>query len=105
VRACCCAPLRHFSEVKPPMPLHRVNAFLMVVADEGNGVREYAGKAGWSPSVMTQELLRLGDRKGVVSGAGLITHQRDSNDLTRSLSFGTAEGKAVMDRVVAALKP
>lgn len=56
------------------MPLSYVTAMLHVGMDEGRGVAEYAAKENLSPTVMTRNLLDIGDRnRQREEGYGLIT--------------------------------
>jgi DNA-binding MarR family transcriptional regulator len=79
--------------------------FLQVAVDEGKGVTEYAGKAGVSPTVMARHLLDIGDRnRNREEGFGLITQERDVNDLRRHHARVTQIGKALLNKIVNALK-
>jgi DNA-binding MarR family transcriptional regulator len=87
------------------MPLQYVYTFLLVATDEGKGGTEYAQKVGVSPTAMTRHLLDIGDRnRALEHGFGLITQERDRHDLRRHHARVTPQGKALMNRIVNALK-
>jgi hypothetical protein len=97
--------LEPFREIRPTMPLQYVYTFLMVACEEGKGVTEYAQKAGISPTVMTRHLLDIGDRnRAREEGFGLVTQERDKYDLRRTHSRVTPVGKALMHKIINALK-
>ena len=97
--------LEPFRAIRSTMPLQYVYTFLQVACDEGKGVTEYAQKAGISVTVMTRHLLDIGDRnRQREEGFGLITQERDRNDLRRHHARVTPTGKALMNRIVNALK-
>jgi DNA-binding MarR family transcriptional regulator len=79
--------------------------FLLVCEEEGLGVVEYAIKRDISPTVMTRNLLDIGDRnRQREEGLGLVTQERDLWDLRRHNSFVTSKGKSLMQEVIAVLK-
>jgi DNA-binding MarR family transcriptional regulator len=97
--------LEPFREIRGTMPLQYVYTFLMVATDEGKGGTEYAKDAGVSPTVMTRHLLDIGDRnRSMEEGFGLITQERDRNDLRRHHARVTPQGKALVRRFMNALK-
>lgn len=97
--------LEPFREIRPTMPLQYVYTFLQVACDEGCGVMEYAKAAGVSPTVMTRHLLDIGDRnRNREEGFGLVTQERDRNDLRRHHARVTPRGKVLMRRLINALK-
>lgn len=87
------------------LPLGYVLTFLEVCVDEGKGVMEYAERAEVPPTVMTRHLLDIGDRnRAREEGFGLITQERDKLDLRRHHARITPKGKALMHRMMQALK-
>jgi DNA-binding MarR family transcriptional regulator len=97
--------LEPFREIRATMPLQYVYTFLMVATEEGKGVTEYAEKAGVAPTVMTRHLLDIGDRnRAREEGFGLVTQERDKEDLRRTHSRVTPTGKALMHKLMNALK-
>jgi hypothetical protein len=87
------------------LPLGYVITFLEVCVDEGKGVMEYAERAEVPPTVMTRHLLDIGDRnRAREEGFGLITQERDKFDLRRHHARVTPKGKALMHRMMQALK-
>lgn len=97
--------LEPFMDIRSTMPLQYVITFLRVATDEGKNVNEYAQAAGMSPSVMTRHLLDLGDRnRAREEGFGLITQERNQQDLRRHHARITPRGKALMRRIMNALR-
>jgi hypothetical protein len=97
--------LEPFRDIRSTMPLQYVYTFLMVATDEGKGGSEYAKDAGVSPTVMTRHLLDIGDRnRQREEGFGLITQDRDNEDLRRHHAKITPAGKALMHKIITALK-
>jgi hypothetical protein len=97
--------LEPFRALRPTMPLQYVYTFLQVATEEGKGVTEYARSAGVSPTVMTRHLLDIGERnRAREEGFGLITQHRDKEDLRRHHAKITPVGKALMHKIITALK-
>lgn len=97
--------LKQFRDLSPNMPLSYVIAFLTVAEEEGESVNEYAGKLDISPTVMTRNLLDIGDRNRVKeAGLGLITAERDLYDLRRHNNRVTAKGRAMIHTITSALR-
>jgi DNA-binding MarR family transcriptional regulator len=97
--------LEPFRDLRSTMPLQYVYTFLQVATEEGLGVTEYAASAGVSPTVMTRHLLDIGDRnRAGEEGFGLVTQERDRKDLRRHHARITPIGKALMNKIVRALK-
>lgn len=97
--------LEPFRAIRPTMPLQYVYTFLMVATNEGKGVVGYAKDAGVSPTVMTRHLLDIGDRnREREQGFGLVTQERDVQDLRRHHARITPRGKALMHKIITALK-
>jgi DNA-binding MarR family transcriptional regulator len=94
-----------FIALKPGMPMSYFRTFLLVAEEEGLGVNDYAGKVESSPTVMTRNLLDIGDRNRLrEEGLGLITQERDLFDLRRHNAKVTPKGKALMHKMITALK-
>jgi hypothetical protein len=86
--------LKPFREINRSMPLSYIDAFLLVAMEEGKGVAEYASAAQISPTVMTRNLLDIGDRnRRRESGYGLVTQERDLFDLRKHNGRVTSVGK------------
>lgn len=99
-----------FRQINPSMPLSYLTAFLLVAAEEGKGVAEYAEAASTpgiepvSPTVMTRNLLDIGERnRQREAGYGLITQERDLFDLRKHNARITTRGKAFMNAIRRAL--
>jgi DNA-binding MarR family transcriptional regulator len=96
--------LKNFTDLRPTMPLQYVMTYLQVCMEEGKGVLEYAADAGVPPTVMTRHLLDIGDRNRVgEQGFGLVTQERDRNDLRRHHARITTAGHALIRRMRQAL--
>jgi DNA-binding MarR family transcriptional regulator len=97
--------LKPFRDVNPSIPLSYITAMLLVAIDEGRAVSDYASKVNISPTVMTRNLLDIGDRnRQREEGYGLITSERDLYDLRKHNAKITAKGKALVHHVLNALK-
>lgn len=97
--------LKPFRTLNPVMPLNYVIAFLTVAAEEGQGVAEYAGKLDISPTVMTRNLLDIGDRnRHKEAGMGLISQDRDLFDLRKHNARVTPKGRALVHTIMTSLK-
>jgi DNA-binding MarR family transcriptional regulator len=97
--------LEPFRGLKPIVPLTYVIAFLEVAAEEGLGVSDYAQKLDTVPTVMTRNLLDIGDRnRQREEGLGLITQERDLHDLRKHNAFVTPKGKSLLQKSMAASK-
>lgn len=103
--------LEPFRRVNPSMPLSYIVAFLLVALEEGKGVSEYAADASApgippvSPTVMTRNLLDIGDRnRQREEGLGLITQERDLYDLRKHNAKITPKGKGLIAAVKRALQ-
>lgn len=97
--------LKPFRDVNPSMPLSYITAMLLVAMEEGKAVSEYAAKVNISPTVMTRNLLDIGDRnRQREEGYGLITQERDIYDLRKHNAKITAKGKALLHHVLNAFK-
>jgi DNA-binding MarR family transcriptional regulator len=97
--------LKPFRDLNPSMPLSYITAMLLVGMEEGKGVAEYAAKINISPTVMTRNLLDIGDRnRQREEGYGLVTQQRDLFDLRKHNAKVTPKGKALVHEVMIALR-
>lgn len=97
--------LEPFRQINPSMPLSYIIAFLEVELDEGKGVAEYAAKLGLSPTVMTRNLLDIGDRnRQREEGYGLITQERDLFDLRKHNAKITPKGLALTNAYIRGLQ-
>jgi DNA-binding MarR family transcriptional regulator len=97
--------LQQFTALRPTMPLQYVMTYLLVAMEEGKGVTELAKIAEVPPTVMTRHLLDIGDRnRAREEGFGLISQERDRNDLRRTHAKFTPKGKALLHRMMTALK-
>ena len=65
--------LKPLSNLRRPVPLPSLTAFLMVVLDEGRGVNEYARAVGIHRAAMSRNLHAIGDRaRNGGPGLGLV---------------------------------
>lgn len=96
--------LEPFRAVYGVMPLQQAYAFLLVAMEEGEGVTEYARRAGVSQSVMTRHLLDLGDfNRRHEPGLGLIVQRPDPLNRRKHQTFLTDKGAALAAQVYRAL--
>jgi DNA-binding MarR family transcriptional regulator len=73
--------------------------------EEGKGVSEYARKVNIPAAVMTRNLLDIGDRnRRREEGYGLVTQERDKFDLRKHNAKVTPKGKALLHKVMTALR-
>jgi DNA-binding MarR family transcriptional regulator len=97
--------LQPFDDLSPRMPLSYVMAFLQVAVQEGQQVGDYAQKRGISATVMTRNLLDIGDlNRQREPGLGIVTTERDLFDLRKHNTKVTPKGAGLMAKVVNALK-
>lgn len=97
--------LKPFRDLKPNIPLSYVLTYLQVAAEEGRGVNDYAADAGIAASVMTRNLLDVGDRnRAREEGLGLITQERDLFDLRKHNAKITAKGRTRMREMMHAIR-
>jgi hypothetical protein len=79
------------------MPLQHAYTFLLVALNEGQGVMEYAEKAGVAQTVMTRQLLDIGSQnRKREPGYGLVMQRLDPLNLRRHQTFLTKEGRALL---------
>lgn len=96
--------LKPFRDINPSMPLSYITAYLLVGMNENKGVAEYAKQVDISPTVMTRNLLDIGERnRQREPGFGLITQTRDLYDLRKHNARPTPKGKALANHVLAAI--
>jgi DNA-binding MarR family transcriptional regulator len=94
-----------FKAVRPTMPLQHAYTFMLVAMEEGLGVTEYAERAGVAQTVMTRHLLDIGmQNRKREPGYGLVTQRADPLDMRRHQAFLTHEGRALLRKVLLALK-
>jgi hypothetical protein len=75
-------------------PIAYIRAFALVASKEGLTVAEYAERAGIAPTVMTRNLLDLGEvNRQREAGLGLIVQERDPFDLRKHRARLTAKGR------------
>jgi DNA-binding MarR family transcriptional regulator len=87
------------------LPAAYIKAALLVAIEEGLGVSDYAERAGASPTVMTRNLLDIGDRnRQRGEGLGLVTQQRDVMDLRKHRAKLTPKGATLLRDVLRALR-
>lgn len=76
-----------FLAVRPTMPMQYWNTFLMIAADEGLSVIEYARRAGLSQSVMSRHILDIGDKSrhgAMVSGSSRPSTRTTASEKSKS---------------------
>jgi DNA-binding MarR family transcriptional regulator len=94
-----------FRALRPTMPLQHAYTFLLVAEEEGLGVKEYAERAGVPQTVMTRHLLDIGQMTRFREpGLGLVMQRQDPLDLRKHQSFLTPKGKALLHRVIGAVR-
>jgi DNA-binding MarR family transcriptional regulator len=89
-----------FRVIGPTMTMQQAHTFLLVAAEEGCGVQEYADRADVTQPVMTRILLALGRRrqKGAL-GYGLVQQVTDTEDFRKRQTFLTAKGNALIREI------
>lgn len=86
-------------------PISYIRAFCLVARKEGLTVAEYAAQAGIPPSVMTRNLLDLGDlNRHRERGLELVTSVRDPYDLRRHRAMLTPRGRKLAHDIDVALR-
>ncbi|MET4017724.1 MarR family winged helix-turn-helix transcriptional regulator [Bradyrhizobium sp. S3.2.12] len=76
------------------LPAAYIRAFILVGKKEGLSVSEYAQQLQISPTVMTRNLLDIGDRnRQREKGFQLITQERDPYDLRKHRARLTPRGR------------
>lgn len=97
--------LEPFRAHNPTMPLQLAFTFLMVAADEGQPVSEYARKLGMAPGVMARNLLDLGDyNRRREPGLELVSDKFDPLDRRIHRKFLTHKGQALVGAISRAME-
>jgi DNA-binding MarR family transcriptional regulator len=92
--------LKPLANLKRPMPLPSLTAFLLVAHDEGKGVNAYARAAGIDRAIMSRTLHAIGDRARTGGpGLGLITMQPHPTDPKRVQIFMTSTGRSIAKEI------
>jgi DNA-binding MarR family transcriptional regulator len=87
------------------LPAAYIRAFLLVCKKEGLGVSEYAQQVEISPTVMTRNLLDIGDRnRQREKGLELITQERDPYDLRKHRAKLTPKGRKLIHDITVSLR-
>lgn len=94
-----------FYQMRPNVPLSYLRTFLLIAEEEGLGVADYAEQANIAPSVMTRNMLDIGERnRHKEEGMNLIVTERDPFDLRKHNTRVTPKGKGTVRQWVSALK-
>jgi DNA-binding MarR family transcriptional regulator len=97
--------LEPFRAHNSTMPLQLAFTFLMVAADEGRPVSEYARAAGMAPGVMARNLLDLGDyNRRREPGLMLVEERIDPMDRRIHRKFLTQKGRALVGAISRAME-
>jgi DNA-binding MarR family transcriptional regulator len=98
--------LKPFFDLEHPvLPAAYIKAALLVATDEGLTVSEYADKAGVSATVMTRNLLDIGQiNRRREEGLQLVEQVRDPYDLRKHRAKLTPQGRKLMHDVLRALR-
>ncbi|WFU39012.1 hypothetical protein QA640_32135 [Bradyrhizobium sp. CB82] len=87
------------------LPAAYIRAFLLVCKKEGLGVSEYADQVDISSTVMTRNLLDIGDlNRQREKGLELITQERDPWDLRKRRAYLSPKGRKLIHDVNVALR-
>lgn len=87
-------------ELRNDMPAQYIRTFLMVAAEEGLGVGDYARKAGVAKSVMSRHVLDLGDfNRKREPGFELLEQHVDIMERRRHAIYLTPKGRALLERM------
>ena len=90
-----------FRKIRPTMPLQFAYTFVLVAMNEGKSVQVYAELADVAQSVMTRNLLDLGQRnRHKERGLGLLIQRMDPLDMRKHQTFLTPEGRALWRRIL-----
>lgn len=88
--------LKPLINLRRPLPLPSLIAFLMVALDEGQGVTAYARGAGIDRSIMSRILHAIGDRaRNGGPGLGLIKIEPDPLDRAKTRIFLSPKGRSI----------
>lgn len=97
--------LKPLANLRKPMPLPSVIAFLLIALDEGNGVNAYARAFGIDRSIMSRTLHAIGERaRSGGPGLGLITMKPHPLDQKRVQIFLTSKGRSVAKEIFRQLR-
>jgi DNA-binding MarR family transcriptional regulator len=93
-----------FRDLSATFTLQMYYAFIMVAADEGKSIGEYAQRAGVSTAVMSRHVLDLSVRRRTgEAGFGLLITRPNPVEMRQHQVFLTATGRALAHKVVRAL--
>lgn len=85
-------------------PISYIRAFALVAKKEGLTVAEYAAQAGVTPTVMTRNLLDIGElNRQREKGLDLIVAERDPWDLRKHRARLTPRGRKLSNDLARAL--
>jgi DNA-binding MarR family transcriptional regulator len=97
--------LKPLANLKRPLPLPSLTAFLLVALDEGKGVNAYARAAGVDRAIMSRTLHAIGDRARTGGpGLGLITMQPHPTDPKKVQIFMTSKGRSITKEIARQLQ-
>lgn len=97
--------LKPLANLRRPMPLPSLTAFLMIALDEGQGVNVYARGAGIDRAAMSRTLHAIGDRaRNGGPGLGLIKIEPRLSDPARTRIFLTSKGRAIAKEIFLQLR-
>lgn len=95
-------PLRN---LRRPMPLPSLTAFLMVALDEGRGVNDYARALGMHRAIVSRSLHAIGDRaRNGGPGLGLVTIEPHRTDPLRSQVHLSPKGRSIAKEMFCQLR-
>lgn len=97
--------LKPLINLRRPLPLPSLIAFLMIALDEGQGVTAYARGAETDRSVMSRILHAIGDRaRNGGPGLGLIKIERDPSDPAKTRIFLSPKGRSIAKEIFLQLR-
>lgn len=97
--------LEPFYTMRPNVPLSYLRTFLLIAEEEGLGVNDYAGIGDIAPSVMTRNILDIGERnRHKEEGLALVVNDRDPFDLRKHNVRVTAKGRSLVRQWVTVLR-
>jgi DNA-binding MarR family transcriptional regulator len=97
--------LKPLNNLRRPVPLPSLTAFLMVVLDEGRGVNEYARAVGIHRAAMSRNLHAIGGRaRNGGPGLGLVSVQPHPANPVRSQVFLTLKGRSIAKEIFRQLR-
>jgi DNA-binding MarR family transcriptional regulator len=87
-------------ESKRSIPLGHIETFLLIAADEGHSVNEYADRAGVSKSVMSRQTLDIGDAtRAHEPGLQWVTSRVNPMERRSHQMYLTPKGRALAHRL------